>query len=89
MEKLAEVGIAKSDQEANLQILQSFWSDYSIDKTLLQYTLNLTLTHIEDRVRTTHREVEEIRKAIDRSVHVLIAADGPRHFPQPDHHQGN
>ena len=69
--------------------MQCFSSDYAIDKTLLQYTPNLTMTHIEDRVLTTHRDVEESGKAIDRSANVLIAAGGPRHFPPPYHHQGD
>ena len=63
MKKLAEAGITKSDQEANLHVMQCFSSDYALDTKLLQNTSSLTLTHIEDRVRTTHRETKERRKA--------------------------
>ena len=69
--------------------MQCLSSDYALDKKLLQYTPNVTLTHIEDRVRTTHGEMEENRKAIDGSAHVLIAAGGPGNFPTPGHHQGD
>lgn len=85
-EKLVEVGIVKSDQEANLHVLQRLSSDYALAKKLLQYAPSLTLTHIEHRVRTARRELEEIRKVVDGSAYVLIATGGPGIFPAPGHH---
>ena len=57
-EKLAEVGIVKPDHETNLHILQCLSLDYAVDKKILQYTPNLTLTMIEDRVRATYGEIQ-------------------------------
>ena len=88
-DKLAEVGITKSDQEANLHALQCLWSDCALDKKLLQHTPNMILKHIEDRGRTTHRELEERRKPVDGSDHARIASGRPENFPAPGHHQGN
>ena len=66
--KLAEVGIHKTDQEANLHILQCLTSDFEVDEKILQYALNLTLTMIEDRVHITYRELEASeRKVVDGS----------------------
>ena len=83
MEKLALICIIKSDQEENLHVLQCFSSHYALDKKLFQYAPILTLTHIDDLVRTTHRDMEESRKAFDGSAHVLIAAGGPGSFSRP------
>ena len=57
--------------------------------SLLQYAPNLTLTQVEDQVRTTHRDIEESRKAVDGSAHVLIAADGLGNSTAPSHHNGD
>ena len=76
-EKLAEVGIHKTDQEANLHILQCLTSDFEVDKKILQYAPNLTLTMIEDGVRITYRELEASkRKVVDGSGHGLAATGG-------------
>ena len=93
-EKLAEVEIHKTDQEANLHILQCLTSDFEVDEKILQYALNLTLTMIEDRVHITYRELEASeRKVVDGSGHVLIAtggggSGGHRKFPTPGHCMG-
>ena len=50
-EKLFEVGVPKTDQEANLHLLQCLTSEYEVDKKILQYAPNLTLNIMEDRVR--------------------------------------
>lgn len=64
-EKLAEAGIIQADQEANLDVLQCLSSDHALDKILLQYTPNLTLPHVEDRLHKTQRKMDESRKVID------------------------
>ena len=90
-EKLAEVGIHKTDQEANLHILQCLTSDFEVDKKILQYAPNLTLTMIEDGVRITYRELEASkRKVVDGSGRVLVAtggggSGGHGRFPTPGH----
>ena len=81
-EKLAEVGIVKSDQQANHYVLQRFSSDYALDKKLLQHAPKLTLTQIEDPVRATHRELEESRNAVAGSAHVRSRLAGPGFFPR-------
>ncbi|CAN0567734.1 unnamed protein product, partial [Laminaria digitata] len=75
-EKLAEVGIGKSDHENNLHILQCLSSDYAIDKKILQNDPNLTMTLIEDRVRATFRELEREQTGVGNTAHVLVATGG-------------
>ena len=63
-EKLAEVEIHKTDQEANLLILQCLTPDFEVDKKILQYAPNLTLTMIKDRVRITCRALEASKRQV-------------------------
>ena len=63
-EKLAEVRIHNTDQEANLRILQCLSSDFEVDKNVLQYAPNLTLALIQDRVRITYRELEASKRKV-------------------------
>ena len=88
-EKLAEAGITQSDQEANLDVWQCLSSDHALDNILLLYTSNLALTYVEDRLHKTQRKMDESRKAIDGSAHVLIESGGPDNFPAPGTHQSN
>ena len=83
--KLAKVRIAKSDQEANLHVLQRLSSESALDKKLLQHAPSLTLTQIEDRARKNHRKLEESRNAVDSTVYVLIATGGTGNFATPGH----
>ena len=89
-EKLAEVGIPKSDHESNLHILQCLSPHYELDKKILQYAPNLTLTMIEDRVRATYGELKGKGKTVDGGTHGLVTAGGGGSgghgsFPTPGH----
>ena len=90
-EKLAEVGTHKTDQGANLHILQCLTSDFEVDKKIRQQAPNLTLTMIEDRVRITYRELEASKKkVVDGSGHIVVAtggggSGGHGKFPTPGH----
>ncbi|CAM9184868.1 unnamed protein product, partial [Laminaria digitata] len=75
-EKLAEVGIEKTDHEINLHTLQCLSSGYAIDKFFLQTDRNLTMTLIEDRVRATFRELEREQTGVGSTAHVLVATGG-------------
>ena len=59
-EKLAEVGIHKTDEESNFDVLQCLASDFVVDYKILQCAPNLTLTMTEDRVRITYGELEAL-----------------------------
>ena len=92
-EKLHEVGIAKLGHKTNLHILHCLSPDYEVDKTMRLHAPNLILTMIEDRVRTTFRELERKRKTVDSSANALVVTgcDGPiGHgiFPTPGHDMG-
>ena len=63
-EKLAGVGIHRTDQQANLHLLQCLTSDFEVDKKILQYAPNLTPTMIEDRLRITYWELEGSKKKV-------------------------
>ena len=91
--KLADVGIPKSDHESNLHILQCLSPDYEVDKKILQYAPNLTLTMIEDRARATYGEIQRKGKTVNGRSHVLVVAAGGGSgghglFPTPGHHTG-
>lgn len=59
---MGEVGIHKTDQEANLHLLQWVTSDVEINNKIFQYAPDLTLTMTEGRAPITYRELETSRR---------------------------
>ena len=72
-EKLAEVGIVKTESDINSHTLQCLSLNYQIDKKMLLHDLTLTTTMIEDRVRATFREIEREKTGAGSTAHIVVA----------------